>query len=296
MRDLHIRLEHRPGALAEMGEALGKAGVSIEGGGAFLVGDEGVAHFLFEDGAAARRALEAAGIEVLADRDVLVQKLDQETPGQLGAVARKMADAGVNVEVIYSNHANQLILAVDDAEAGRRVSEEWSRARKGRTVREHRYAPRVRWIGNTGTGTSNYRAYKRDHIIEVDGRPPIPGSSDPMFRGDRTRWNPEDLLVASLSTCHKLWYLHVCSEAGVIVTAYEDHAEGLMEEDASGAGQFTRVLLRPTVTVAPGSSLELARSLHHKAHSMCFIARSMGFAVQCEPTIVVGSDGSANDV
>lgn len=279
MRDLYIRLENRPGALADMGEALGRAGVSIEGGGAFVVEGKGIAHFLFEDGAAARRALEAAGIEVIADRAVLVQKLDQDKPGQLGSVARRMAEDGVNIEVVYSDHANQLILVVEDAQAGAR-----------RTVREHHYRPRVRWIGNTGTGTSSYRAYKRDHVIEADGKPPIPGSSDPMFRGDRARWNPEDLLVASLSACHKLWYLHLCADSGIVVTAYEDQPEGLMEDDASGAGQFTRVLLRPTVTVTPAADLELAKSLHHKAHAMCFIARSMRFPVECEPTIVSGAE------
>jgi organic hydroperoxide reductase OsmC/OhrA len=293
VRDLQIRLENRPGALAEMGEALGKAGVSIEGGGAFVVDGVGVAHFLFEDGAAARRALEAAGIEVIADREVQVQKLDQETPGQLGAVSRRMADAGVNIDVMYSDHAHQLILAVDDATAGARVSQEWSQVRQGRKLRQHHYRPRVRWIGNTGAGTKDYRAYKRDHVIEADGKPSIPGSSDPMFRGDRTRWNPEDMLVASLSTCHQLWYLHLCSDAGIVVTAYEDQAEGLMEEDASGAGQFTRVLLKPTVTVTPGADLALATSLHHKAHSMCFIARSVRFPVECEPTIVIGQPAGA---
>ena len=126
MKDLAIRLEHRPGALAEMGETLGIAGVSVEGGGAFSVGDGGIAHFLVEDAAAARKALSAAGIEVLADRDVLVQRLDQGRPGQLGAICRRMADAGVNIEVLYSDHENRLILVVDDIERGRRVSEDWT--------------------------------------------------------------------------------------------------------------------------------------------------------------------------
>lgn len=127
MRDLAIVLENRPGALAGMGEALGRAGASVEGGGAFVVDGRGVAHFLFQDGAAARRALEAAGIQVLADREVLVQRLKQDQPGQLGAIARRMADAGVNIEVMYSDHANQLILVVDDLERGRSVSEAWMR-------------------------------------------------------------------------------------------------------------------------------------------------------------------------
>ena len=125
MKDLAIRLDDRPGALAEMGEALGRAGVSIEGGGVF----GGIAHFLFHDGDAARRALEAAGILVVDARDVIVQKLSQGEPGQLGKLARRMADAGVNIEVQYSDHDHQLILVVDDMERGRAVSEAWMRAR-----------------------------------------------------------------------------------------------------------------------------------------------------------------------
>jgi hypothetical protein len=127
MRDLAIRLENRPGALAEMGEALGNAGVSVEGGGAFLFNGEAIAHFLFEDATAARKALEEKGITVLEDREVLVQRLRQDQPGQLGKIARLMADAGVNIEVIYSDHQNQLILVVDDYEKGRAVSEMWTK-------------------------------------------------------------------------------------------------------------------------------------------------------------------------
>lgn len=132
MRDLTIRLENRPGALAEMGEALGSAGVSIEGGGAFVVDGKGFAHFLFEDAAAARKALEANGITVLDDREVLVQRLKQDQPGQLGKITRMMAGAGVNIEVIYSDHQNQLILVVDDLERGRAVSENWKRKNLGK--------------------------------------------------------------------------------------------------------------------------------------------------------------------
>jgi hypothetical protein len=126
MKDLTIILENRPGALAEMGEALGRAGVSVEGGGAFVVGGSGVAHFLFADGDAARQALEAAGIRVLEEREVLIQRLNQAQPGQLGKISRLMAEAGVNLEVIYSDHDNNLILVVNDLEKGRAVSEAWS--------------------------------------------------------------------------------------------------------------------------------------------------------------------------
>ena len=130
MRDLAIRLENRPGALAEIGEALGSAGMSVEGGGAFVFDGQGIAHFLFEDTVAARKALEEKGIEVLEDRGVLVQKLNQEEPGQLGKISRMMAEAGVNIKVIYSDHQNQLILVVDDFEKGRAVSEIWKRGAK----------------------------------------------------------------------------------------------------------------------------------------------------------------------
>jgi hypothetical protein len=127
MKDLTIALENRPGALAEMGDALGRAGVSVEGGGAWIVDGRGIAHFLVADGAAARKALEAAGIRVLQERDVLVQRLNQAEPGQLGKISRRMAEAGVNIEVIYSDHDHQLILVVDDIAAGRAVSEVWAR-------------------------------------------------------------------------------------------------------------------------------------------------------------------------
>ncbi|RJQ52122.1 MAG: amino acid-binding ACT domain-containing protein [Desulfobacteraceae bacterium] len=125
MNDLAILLENRPGALAEMGEALGRAGVSIEGGGAWVAGGEGIAHFLVRDGAAARRALEAAGIRVVEEREVIVLRLKQDVPGQLGLVSRRMAEAGVNIEVLYSDHDNQLILVVDNPLRGRAVAETW---------------------------------------------------------------------------------------------------------------------------------------------------------------------------
>ena len=129
MKDLAILLENRPGALAEMGEALGRAGVSVEGGGAWVADGRAVAHFLFTNGAAARTALEAAGIRVLEERDVIVQKLNQTEPGQLGKLSRRMAEAGVNIEVLYSDHEHRLVLVVDDIAGGRAVSEAWARER-----------------------------------------------------------------------------------------------------------------------------------------------------------------------
>jgi organic hydroperoxide reductase OsmC/OhrA len=153
--------------------------------------------------------------------------------------------------------------------------------------RTHRYAVTMEWTGNTGSGTSGYRAYERSHEITAGDKPPIAGSSDPNFRGDARRWNPEELLVASLSACHQLWYLHLCADAGIVVTAYIDRAEGVMVEDATGGGHFERVVLRPLVTLAAGSDAERARALHPTAHERCFIANSVNFPVDHEPEIRV---------
>jgi len=150
-------------------------------------------------------------------------------------------------------------------------------------ARLHSYAITVTWTGNTGTGTSGYREYQRSHEISASGKPAIAGSSDPAFRGDPTRWNPEELLVASLSTCHQLWYLHLCADAGIVIEAYVDEATGVMEESGDGGGQFVEVTLRPKVRLAPGSDQAKAHALHHDAHAKCFIARSMNFPVKCEP-------------
>jgi organic hydroperoxide reductase OsmC/OhrA len=151
----------------------------------------------------------------------------------------------------------------------------------------HRYAVEVSWTGNRGQGTASYRAYARDHVLRADGRPPIPGSSDPVFRGDPERWNPEQLLVASLSQCHLLWYLHVCAVSGVVVVAYQDRAEGVMMEGEDGGGRFTEVTLRPVVTVAEASMAASALELHDRAHELCFIANSVNFPVRHEPEIRV---------
>jgi organic hydroperoxide reductase OsmC/OhrA len=155
----------------------------------------------------------------------------------------------------------------------------------------HSYRTVVEWTGNLGTGTSGYKDYSRDHEMSVPGapRPAIAGSSDPAFRGDPARWNPEDLLVASVSACHKLWYLHLCAMAKVIVVAYRDEASGTMAGDATGSGRFTEIVLHPVVTIAPGSDAAKARMLHEKAHEMCFIANSVNFPVRCEPDIRVGA-------
>jgi organic hydroperoxide reductase OsmC/OhrA len=156
-------------------------------------------------------------------------------------------------------------------------------------TREHRYSVSITWKGNLGKGTSGYRDYSRDYEISSDGKLAIQGSADPVFRGERSRWNPEELLVASLAACHKLSYLYLAAQAGIVVTAYADRAEGVMEVGRDGVGRFKSVVLHPTVTVAAGSDEERARALHKPAHENCFIANSVNFPVQCEPEIVAAS-------
>jgi len=154
----------------------------------------------------------------------------------------------------------------------------------------HSYAIRMRWTGNTGQGTREYRGYERAHEYSVEGKPTIPGSADPAFRGDPTRYNPEELLVMSLSSCHMLWYLHLCAESKIEVVGYVDDAIGAMIEDAERGGFFTEVVLRPVVTLAAGSDVALAESIHDRAHHLCFVANSVNFPVRCEPRTTISSD------
>lgn len=147
----------------------------------------------------------------------------------------------------------------------------------------HNYAATITWTGNRGTGTTGYKDYDRNHTISINGKPDIAGSSDTAFRGDGTRHNPEDMLVSALSTCHMLWYLHLCADAGVVVTEYVDNATGVLQERAGGGGRFTEVTLHPTVTVTDASMIEKANALHEKAHEKCFIANSVNFPVRHEP-------------
>ena len=151
-------------------------------------------------------------------------------------------------------------------------------------ARTHTYDTVVAWTGDRGTGTSGYRDYDRAHDVAAEGRAPIPGSSDPAFRGDPDRWNPEQLLVASLSQCHMLGYLHRCADAGVVVTGYVDHARGMMAESGDG-GRFTEVVLRPVVTVASPTMVDAAMIQHAAAHQACFIANSVNFPVRHEPRV-----------
>jgi organic hydroperoxide reductase OsmC/OhrA len=152
-------------------------------------------------------------------------------------------------------------------------------------MKEHTYEVRMEWTGNDGKGTKSYTSYRRDHVLKVEGKPEIPGSSDPNFRGDRARYNPEELLVASLSACHMLWYLHLCAINKIVVTGYRDAAQGFMRENDDGSGEFFRVVLKPEVRVSPGDDQAKARELHHEAHRLCFIARSVNFPVEVEPAI-----------
>jgi organic hydroperoxide reductase OsmC/OhrA len=151
--------------------------------------------------------------------------------------------------------------------------------------KQHRYAVSTVWTGNDGAGTQSYGGYRRDHEIGAPGKPAIAASSDPAFRGDRTRYNPEELLVASLSSCHMLWFLHLCAVNGIVVHDYSDHAEGTMQEEADGGGAFVRVTLKPRVTIAQGGDRAKALALHEKAHHLCFIARSVRFPVDVTPEI-----------
>ncbi len=153
--------------------------------------------------------------------------------------------------------------------------------------KKHYYKATVRWTGNKGKGTSTYKAYEREHIISIENKPDIIGSSDVSFRGNKNQHNPEELLVGSLSSCHMLWYLHLCSEAGVIVTEYIDSPTGIMIETLEGGGHFTEVTLNPTVIIQNREMLDKAKELHTKAHQLCFIANSVNFPVYHNSTVIL---------
>jgi organic hydroperoxide reductase OsmC/OhrA len=146
-------------------------------------------------------------------------------------------------------------------------------------TREHTYRMQLEWTGNQGSGTSNYRAYGRDHVIRAPHKPVLLGSSDPAFRGDPTRWTPEELLLVSVAQCHMLWYLHLCAQHRVVVTAYRDDPIGVMVEETDGAGQFVGITLRPTVEVRDPEMCISAELLHAEVGAKCFIARSVNFPI-----------------
>lgn len=154
-------------------------------------------------------------------------------------------------------------------------------------MNRHHYEIDVAWTGNTGTGTSSLRDYSRAHEVTAPGAPVIEGSSDPAFRGDPSRWNPEQLFLASVSQCHMLWYLGLAASSGVVVTGYRDRPSGVMVEEPNGAGQFEGIVLRPTVTITSDSDRELAVSLHDRVGDYCFIARSINTPISHEVTVQV---------
>lgn len=150
---------------------------------------------------------------------------------------------------------------------------------------EHQYQVTVTWTGNRGQGTSEYKGYERSHIISVEGKPDLLGSSDPAFRGDRTKYNPEELLLSSLSACHMLWYLHLCAENKIVVTEYKDQPTAIMKVEKSGLGKFTEATLCPIILITDSEKISEAEMLHQKAHEMCFIANSVNFDIRIKPTI-----------
>ncbi|MDT3403163.1 OsmC family protein [Mucilaginibacter terrae] len=149
-------------------------------------------------------------------------------------------------------------------------------------AKQHNYSSTLTWTGNTGEGTVSYRSYERSYTISIENKAIIEGSSDPNFRGDRTKHNPEEMLLMSLSSCHMLWFLHFCSEAGVNVVAYTDVTSALMVEEANGSGYFTEATLKPHVVVSNESMLAQLDELHHKANKYCFIANSVKFPIKHE--------------
>jgi organic hydroperoxide reductase OsmC/OhrA len=158
-------------------------------------------------------------------------------------------------------------------------------------MKSHSYDVRVAWTGNTGVGTAGYADYRRDTVTTAGDKDGLLGSSDPNFRGDPARWNPEELLLTSLSQCHLLWYLDLVARAGVVVTDYVDEPSATMVLNSDGSGQFQRVVLRPSVTITDPDDRSRAMELHSRAHDMCFIARSVNFPVDCEPTVGVRQTG-----
>ncbi|MEM9529253.1 MAG: OsmC family protein [Bacteroidota bacterium] len=154
---------------------------------------------------------------------------------------------------------------------------------------DHHFTIKTEWTGNRGSGTLDYRAYSRSHSISAVGKSaPIEGSSDPKFRGDPTRYNPEELFISSLSACHMLWYLHLAAVNGITVLEYVDHAEGIMQEASDGVGRFTEVTLKPKITIAQEDKLTTAHELHHEAGKKCFIANSVNCQMAYVPEITIG--------
>lgn len=152
---------------------------------------------------------------------------------------------------------------------------------------EHTYTSHVIWTGNRGEGTANYRSYDRSWDIAIPGKPVIHCSNDPLLGGDKTKMNPEDILLSALSACHMLWYLHYASDAGIIVTHYADAPTGVGVVERGGAGRFTSATLHPRVTVARGTDIDAANAIHGRIHDVCFIARSVNFPISYQPQVII---------
>lgn len=150
---------------------------------------------------------------------------------------------------------------------------------------ELNYLIHLEWTGNLGEGTKDYRSYHRSYTVNAEGKEAVQGSADPQFKGDASKWNPEEMLLSSLSACHMLWYLHLCSTHKITVSAYTDQPLANLNVDGAGNGQFTKAILRPHIVIQESEKVETARALHHEAHQKCFVARSINFPVSIEPTI-----------
>lgn len=148
---------------------------------------------------------------------------------------------------------------------------------------EHNYKVRAEWTGNKGEGTKNVRSYDRSHTVTIQGKPELHLTTDNPAVGDKTKLNPEDLLVSAISSCHMLSYLYVCALEGIVITSYTDNATGIMIEEASGGGSFKEVNLYPICHVQNEQMIDKAIELHHKAHEICYIANSVNFEVKCNP-------------
>jgi organic hydroperoxide reductase OsmC/OhrA len=178
----------------------------------------------------------------------------------------------------------EILPAIDTPRKHSKTKETTERLR-AMTDKTHQYHAQIAWTGAGDKGTKNYKSYDRLYDVNIEGKPTMAGSSDPAFRGDPARHNPEDMLVTSVSSCHMLWYLHICSVSGVVVTSYVDNAVGVMAEVADGSGYFTKITLKPKITITTTSDMAKAKETHAKANKMCFIANTLNCPVEHEPII-----------
>ena len=151
------------------------------------------------------------------------------------------------------------------------------------TMAQHNYTIQMTWTGSEGKGTVDYRSYTRSYTIAADGKPDLLGSADAAYMGDASRWNPEEMLLGALSSCHMLWFLHLCTMQKIVVLDYQDAPQGVVEVDATGSGTFTEATLRPKITLISDEKLSIAHQLHEQAHKKCFIANSLNFPIKIEP-------------